>query len=109
MVRSPKHVLVVDNDLDARLKLVGALRFEGYRVTEADSGAEALAVIESSDIPALVLLDLDLPGLDGVTVLRRITELPESRQPTVIVLAERSNRQTAVRAVSLGAVDFLEK
>jgi CheY-like chemotaxis protein len=69
-------VLVVDDDKDTREVLRLAFEDEGYRVAEAADGLKALEVLRASASPLVVVLDLDLPQLDGIQVLRMVAEDP---------------------------------
>ena len=99
-------VLVVDDEAGVRASLAGILGDEGYAVEAVGSGEEALAAFESRRYD-LVLLDVWLPGADGLEVLGRIRaadpELP------VVVISGHGTIETAVKAVRLGAQDFVEK
>jgi two-component system nitrogen regulation response regulator NtrX len=100
------HILVVDDEKSIGLALKGILGDEGYEVSLAQDGAEALALVEE-DQPDLVLLDIWMPGLDGLEVLERL----KRRHPTlpVIMISGHANLEMAVRATRLGAFDFIEK
>ena len=63
--RQPARILVIEDDADTRAALVECLREEGYEVSCASDGAEALGVLKHGDRPDLILLDLMLPGMDG--------------------------------------------
>lgn len=102
-----KHILVVDDLLDNRGLLVQALRRKGYRTSEAANGMEALETI-ASDRPDLVLLDLMMPMMDGFEVLQRLQEQNGSFLPVIVVTAA-TERQSRLRALSLGAHEFLNK
>ena len=99
-------ILVVDDEAGVRSSLAGILGDEGYAVTAADSGEAGLAALEARRFD-LVLLDVWLPGLDGLEVLRRIRER-DSELP-VVVISGHGTIETAVKAVRLGAQDFVEK
>ncbi len=101
-----KQILVVDDEDRIRQSLNGILGDEGYEVMEAKEGSQALKQIET-DPPDLVLLDIWMPGIDGMEVLERvkgqISSLP------VIMISGHGNIELAVKAVKLGAYDFIEK
>ena len=99
-------VLVVDDEVSIRQSLRGILQDEGCRVTVAASGEEALEEVRK-DIPDLVLLDIWMPGMDGLAVL---SELKRSfpRLP-VIIISGHGTIETAVKATRMGAFDFIEK
>jgi two-component system nitrogen regulation response regulator NtrX len=99
-------VLVVDDEAGVRASLAGILGDEGYAVDAAGSGEEALAALESRRYD-LVLLDVWLPGADGLEVLGRIREA-DADLP-VVVISGHGTIETAVKAVRLGAQDFVEK
>lgn len=101
-----KNVLIVDDEASIRQTLTAALQDEGYQIQSAQNGAEALALTEKSG-PDIVLLDIWMPGADGIEVLKRIKELrPET---VVIMMSGHGTIETAVRATKLGAFDFIEK
>jgi two-component system nitrogen regulation response regulator NtrX len=99
-------VLVVDDEAGVRASLAGILGDEGYVVDGVDSGEKALAALESRRYD-LVLLDVWLPGADGLEVLGRIREA-DAEMP-VVVISGHGTIETAVKAVRLGAQDFVEK
>jgi DNA-binding NtrC family response regulator len=100
------RILVID-DTEASCRLVTAIfRVEGIEVVSAHDGPTGIAVALSQR-PAIVLLDLQMPGMDGMTVLERLrAELP--RVPVVMVTGSQDVKH-AVRAIQLGAVDYLTK
>jgi two-component system nitrogen regulation response regulator NtrX len=99
-------VLIVDDEAGIRESLGSILTEEGYQTEGVASGEEALAMLERLAVD-VVLLDVWLPGIDGLETLGRIQTLP--RRPTVIMISGHGNIETAVRATKLGAFDFLEK
>ncbi len=100
------RVLVVDDEAGVRDSLVGILGDEGYSVSAVESGEAALAALEAQR-HELVLLDVWLPGTDGLEVLRRIRE--RDAELPVVVISGHGTIETAVKAVRLGAQDFVEK
>ena len=104
-----KHwILVVDDEPGIRESLSGVLEDEGYTVRSVETGEEALAQLASRSYP-VVLLDIWLPGADGLDVLARIQEMEAIRRPAVVVISGHGTVETAVKATKLGAFDFLEK
>ncbi len=101
-----KQILVVDDEERIRQSLNGILKDEGYEVLEAKDGLQALKQIETEP-PELVLLDIWMPGMDGMEVLERmkgqIPNLP------IIMISGHGNIELAVKAAKLGAYDFIEK
>jgi len=99
-------ILVVDDEAGVRSSLAGILGDEGYAVTSVESGEAGLAALEARRYD-LVLLDVWLPGADGLEVLRRIRE--RDAELPVVVISGHGTIETAVKAVRLGAQDFVEK
>ena len=104
----PRRILVVDDEEDIRQTLGGVLEDEGYAVEAAESGEACLAALPGGAFE-LVLLDIWLPGMDGMEVLSRIQEIPAGERPEVVVISGHGSIEAAVRATKLGAFDFLEK
>ncbi|MGB2636853.1 MAG: sigma-54 dependent transcriptional regulator [Candidatus Acidiferrum sp.] len=100
------RILIVDDEEGIRESLASILRDERYSVDTVSSGEDALALIAKSDFQ-VVLLDIWLPGMDGMEALTRIQDLP--RPPAVIMISGHGSIETAVRATKLGAFDFIEK
>ena len=101
-------VLIVDDEPGIRETLTGVLEDEGYAVAAVDSGEACLDLLSEQSIP-VVLLDIWLPGMDGLETLERIGSLPATRRPVVVMISGHGNIESAVRATKLGALDFLEK
>lgn len=99
------RVLVVDDELAVRRFLRTALSIHGYKILEATSGQEAVQVTAAQK-PDLILLDLGLPDLDGVEVIRQLREW--ARTP-IIVLSVREQEGDKVAALDAGADDYLTK
>ena len=99
-------VLVVDDESFIRKALSGLLSDEGFEVTTANNGYEALKLIET-DAPDLVLLDIWMPGLDGIETLKEIKKDNPATQ--VIIITGHGTIETAIKATKLGAFDLLEK
>lgn len=99
-------VLVVDDESEIRSSLRGVLNDEGLRVLEAEGGHEALELVRREH-PELVLLDVWMPDVDGIELLRQLRSEPN--RPQVVMISGHGNVETAVRATKLGAFDFIEK
>ncbi|MCC7237186.1 MAG: sigma-54-dependent Fis family transcriptional regulator [Bryobacterales bacterium] len=102
------RILIVDDEPGIRQSLAGVLADEGFQSLAADSGEACLDAL-GRDNYDLVLLDIWLPGIDGLATLERIEEIPAMDRPAVVVISGHGNIETAVRATKLGAFDFLEK
>ncbi|MDL1975276.1 MAG: sigma-54 dependent transcriptional regulator [Deltaproteobacteria bacterium] len=99
-------VLVVDDEPSILRSLHGVLADEGYDVLTAPNGYEALKIIEE-ECPDLVLLDIWMPGMDGIETLKEIKKNNPFLQ--VVIISGHGTIETAVRATKLGAYDFIEK
>jgi two-component system nitrogen regulation response regulator NtrX len=99
-------VLVVDDERDIRETLRGILEDEGYKVLLAENGEAGLEQLKNRSCD-VVLLDIWLPGMDGLDTLERIRQ--SEGAPEVVMISGHGNVETAVRATKLGAFDFLEK
>ncbi len=104
---APKpRVLVVDDERGIRESLSSILADEGYAVGTAASAEEALERASTEELE-VILLDVWLPGIDGLEALSRLQSYP--RPPAVIMISGHGTIETAVRATKLGAFDFIEK
>jgi two-component system nitrogen regulation response regulator NtrX len=98
-------ILIIDDEPGIRTTLSSILEDEGHKTTPCESGEEGLTQFARDEFD-LVLLDLWLPGIDGLTVLER---LRNSGGPPVIMISGHGSVDSAVRATRLGAYDFMEK
>jgi UDP-3-O-acyl N-acetylglucosamine deacetylase len=101
-----KKVLVVDDEESVVQSIEGVLEDEGFRVAKAKSGEEAIKVFQEEE-PDVTLLDIWLPGMDGIEVLKRFKWMDPECQ--VIMISGHATISTAMTAVKLGAFDFIEK
>ncbi len=100
------RVLIIDDEDAVRSSLKMIFEYEGYEVLLAANGPVGLKIAEQES-PDLVLLDIKMPQMDGLEVLRRIKE--RDAAPPVVILSGHGTVKTAVDAVKLGAFDFIEK
>ena len=100
------NVLIIDDERSIRESLQGVLEDEGYAAASVESGEAALELLRT-DTFEVVLLDIWLPGMDGLETLERIRDIEDA--PEVIMISGHGTIETAVRATKLGAYDFLEK
>jgi PAS domain S-box-containing protein len=101
-------ILIVDDSEDSRDLLSKILAAEGYDVRPADSGELALAAVAVSP-PELILLDMRMPGMDGIEVCRHLMSRAESRDIPVIFLSASLDFGDRVEGLEAGAVDFVNK
>jgi len=101
-----EHILIVDDEKGILDALTGVLEDEGYTVSTANTGSAALKKIEN-DAPSVVLLDIWLPDIDGLEILKEIRNI--QKDIVVIVMSGHGTIETAVKATKLGAYDYIEK
>jgi len=99
-------ILVVDDEPGVRSSISGVLKDEGFDVDTAETGEECLERANSAAYD-VVVLDIWLPGLDGLTTLQRLRERQIDSQ--VVIISGHGNIESAVRAIKMGAFDFIEK
>ncbi|MEO8662894.1 MAG: response regulator, partial [Bryobacteraceae bacterium] len=100
------RVLIVDDEPGIRQSLSGVLEDEGLEAASVETGEQCLDILKRRTFE-VVLLDIWLPGIDGLETLSRIQEMPAADQPVVVMISGHGNIETAVRATKLGAFDFL--
>jgi CheY-like chemotaxis protein len=100
-------ILVVDDDEDIRETLVDVLADAGYAARVAASGREALDLLAGEDLPALILLDLTMPGMDGCGF--RQAQVADPRIASIPVLIVSARRDLAAEARRLGATGWIQK
>jgi len=105
-MKSPKSILIVDDDRDAPLFLGDRLDALGYDVLTAANGQEGLEVLQSQSVDG-VLLDLNMPAMGGIAFLEKLGR--SSATPPVIVMSAIKNRSELLQAILKGATDFLIK
>jgi two-component system KDP operon response regulator KdpE len=99
------NILVIDDEVQIRRLLEITLNLNGYKVSEASTAREGI-VSAATHNPALILLDLGLPDEDGLSVLRKIREW---YQNPIIILSVRSSEEDIIKALDIGANDYLTK
>lgn len=102
------RIVVIEDEPDIAELLEFHLEQEGFRVVTADGGEEGLRIVRQ-DPPALVLLDLRLPDIDGLDVCRALKEDPRTRQVRLIMLTARHEERDVVLGLGLGADDYVGK
>ncbi len=101
------RILIVDDEEAARKSLSDILRLEGYHVVAKEDGQSAIDALEGENMFDLMLLDLKMPGIDGLEVLRRATKLaPDCR---IVMLTAHGSLESAIEALRHGAHDYILK
>jgi DNA-binding response OmpR family regulator len=102
------QILVVDDDLDVREALEGILKAEGYAVDTVPTGAEALAYLEGAR-PDLIVLDIIMPGMDGLSVCERIRSNPFTASIPIIFLTAKGRSTDIAHGLDVGGDDYITK
>lgn len=106
-MNDPARILVAEDDSDIRELVAYSLRREGFRTLEAVNGVDALRTIQAEE-PDLVVLDIAMPGLDGLAVCR-ILQAKGLEAPPVVFLTARSAPAELAEGLDTGAVDYVAK
>src|SRR4029079_3579305 len=101
-------VLLVEDEEQLRRVMKDLLEREGYTVAEARDGVQALDQVDRF-APDVIILDLNLPGIDGYSVLAQLRSRPATRTIPVVVLTAKGDEDNEVRVFDLGADDFITK
>lgn len=108
MEKNEVHILVVEDDGDIRTLILHHLHKEGYSATGVPSGEEGLRKANERR-PHLIVLDLMLPGIDGMAVCRKIRNDPEMKNTLVLMLTARGEEEDMVSGLEAGADDYVSK
>ena len=103
-----RRILIVDDEPGIRSSLGAVLEDEGYEVESVPDGESCLSLLDTRTFDC-VLLDVWLPGMDGMEVLNRIQERVDEDRPAVVMISGHGTIETALRATRMGAFDFIEK
>ena len=102
-------VLVVDDAADIRLLMREVLRRAGFTVTEAEAGDDALRMLATGDLPTVIVLDVQMPVVDGWSTLAALKQDPRTADVPVVLCTVRSHPADQLRAWELGCDGFLGK
>ena len=104
----PKKILIVDDEPGLVDLVKGWLESKGYAVFSADNGEDGLKAAREKD-PTLIILDISMPGISGFEVLSRLRSEPDTRFTPVIMLTQKRETESMMRAQDLGTTDYLMK
>lgn len=103
------RILIAEDDATSRTILQAVLKKGGYDVVSREDGLEALEAFKESDAPDLAIVDLIMPKLDGLELVREVRRIPTSRPPYIIILSTKSETTDVVAGLDAGADDYLVK
>ena len=102
-------ILIAEDDFTSRTMLQAVLSKWGYDVTATSDGQEALGAMQAADAPRLAVLDWMMPGIDGLSLCRKLRELERSEPLYLILLTSKSKRGNIVQGLEAGADDYIAK
>ena len=103
------RILVAEDDETSRVVLEVILTKDGYDVVSASDGLSALAALEHPEAPSLAVLDMMMPGINGLEVMRRVRAKASPLPPYLIMLSSRSEKTDVITGLDAGADDYLTK
>lgn len=103
------RILIADDDSASRIVLATFLERLGYEVEAVEDGLSAWRVLQRANAPRLAILDLMMPGIDGLELVRRVREIPSMLPPYLIMLSTRSEKVDIVAGLDAGANDYVAK
>jgi CheY-like chemotaxis protein len=101
--------MIVDDMEVVRRAMAALLKHDGHRTVCAASGAEALSRIHQGTSPDLVLMDIEMPEMDGLTALQRLRHEPRTSHTPVVMMTSRTDQETETEAIRQGADGYLKK
>lgn len=102
-------LLIVEDDDSTRLMLLYTLRKFGYELAQAKNGLEAWEIFQREDAPKLAIIDWMMPGMDGITLCKKIRERQTDQPPYLIILTSKNTAEDTLEALRAGADEFLIK
>jgi phosphoserine phosphatase RsbU/P len=104
-----KQVILLVDDTPANIHIAQAILRDEFKIRVATSGVKALELVKIEPLPALVLLDIEMPGMDGYDVCNRLKADPQTRDIPVIFLTAKTESEDETRGFEVGAVDYVHK
>ncbi|MCL2457169.1 MAG: response regulator transcription factor [Defluviitaleaceae bacterium] len=103
------HIWIAEDDEDIKEIVLYALRTANYETTGFDNGNDLFSALEKNDAPDLIILDIKMPGDDGLSILKRLREISDYQNLPVIMLTAKGSEYDKVKGLDLGADDYLTK
>ena len=105
----PELILAVDDSISMRQLVRATLQGAGYKIAQATNGVEALEYAKTHDAPRLVLTDVNMPDMDGLTLVRELRALPNYKHIPIVMLTTESGPDIRKRAKEFGATGWIVK
>jgi len=103
------RILIAEDDATSRIVLATVLTKDGYDVTATEDGTAAWEVLQRPDAPRLAILDLMMPGLDGLELVRRARGITSAAPPYLIIVSTKGDKLDVIAGLDAGANDYLTK
>jgi len=103
------RILIAEDDFTSRIALSGVLKKTGYEVVETTNGTAAWEMLQQTDAPRLVILDWEMPEMEGIEVLRRVRAVPTDNPPYILLLTSKEEKADIIIGLNTGANDYLVK
>ena len=103
------NILIAEDDYTSRVMLLAVLKKWKYNPIATENGAEAWNVMQRADAPKLVLLDWNMPEMDGLEVTRRVRGMSAAEPPYIVILTARGEKSNIVQGLEAGANDYVAK
>jgi DNA-binding response OmpR family regulator len=104
-----KRIMIVDDEVGARTLIGIMLDRGGFKVTKAKDANEALGFLEKEGNPDMIILDVMMPGMDGIELCRTIRRRPTGQEMPILILSARGDAESVMRGMDAGATDYLPK
>ncbi|MGA9570789.1 MAG: SpoIIE family protein phosphatase [Candidatus Acidiferrales bacterium] len=108
-IDTDKQVILLVDDTPANIHIAQAILRDEFKVRVATSGAKALELVKAEPMPALILLDIEMPGMDGYEVCNHLKADPQTRDIPVIFLTAKTESEDETKGFEVGAVDYVHK
>ncbi len=104
-----KRIMIVDDEVGA-LTLIGIMLDRGgFEVIKAQNAAEALSILDNNTLPDLIVLDIMMPGMDGIDLCRAIRQRRGAAKLPILILSTRGDSESVMKSMDAGATDYLPK
>jgi two-component system, OmpR family, phosphate regulon response regulator PhoB len=104
-----KRILIVDDEVGARTLIGIMLDRGGFKVSKAKDANEALSLLEKEGNPDMIILDVMMPGMDGIELCRQIRKRTNSADIPILILSARGDAESVMRGMDAGATDYIPK
>ncbi len=104
-----KRILIVDDEVGARTLIGIMLDRGGFKVSKAKDANEALNLLEKEGNPDMIILDVMMPGMDGIELCRAIRKRSNTQDIPILILSARGDAESVMRGMDAGATDYIPK